>query len=91
MSDPVAAHESRMLIGGQLVEGEAGTFANVNPATEAVIGEVSDATLDAAAARHPSAHSRQPASTGSPSDPPATDTGSKASPASSRVPTGEGS
>jgi hypothetical protein len=57
----------------------------------AKIGEVSDATLDAAAARHPSAHSRQPASTGSPSDPPATDTGSKASPASSRVPTGEGS
>ncbi len=45
MSDPVAAHESRMLIGGQLVEGEAGTFANVNPATEAVIGEVSDASV----------------------------------------------
>jgi acyl-CoA reductase-like NAD-dependent aldehyde dehydrogenase len=34
-----------MLIGGQLVEGEAGTFANVNPATEAVIGEVSDASV----------------------------------------------
>ncbi len=45
MSDPVAAHESRMLIGGQLVDGEAGTFANVNPATEAVIGEVSDASV----------------------------------------------
>jgi hypothetical protein len=57
----------------------------------AKIGEVSDATLDAAAARHPSAHRRQPASTGSSSDAPATDTGSKGSPASSRVPTGEGS
>lgn len=57
----------------------------------AKIGEVSDATLDAAASRHPSAHGRQPSSSSSPSDPPATDTGTKASPASSRVPTGEGS
>jgi len=33
-----------MLIDGKLVDGEAGTFANINPATEEVIGEVSDAS-----------------------------------------------
>jgi len=57
----------------------------------AKIGEVSDATLDAAASRHPSAHRRQASASSSPSAPPATDTGAQASPASSRVPTGEGS
>ena len=36
--------ESRMLIDGKLVDGQAGTFANINPATEAVIGEVTDAS-----------------------------------------------
>ena len=36
--------ESRMLIDGKLVHGEAGAFANVNPATEAVIGECTDAS-----------------------------------------------
>ncbi|MCV7433776.1 aldehyde dehydrogenase family protein [Mycolicibacterium bacteremicum] len=37
-----------MLIDGKLVEGAAGVFANINPATEQVIGEVSDAsTADA--------------------------------------------
>src|SRR5690606_21346629 len=40
----VVTHESRMLIDGKLVEGEAGTFANVNPATEEVLGEVADAS-----------------------------------------------
>lgn len=35
-------HERRMLIDGKLVDGEAGAFANVNPATEEVLGEVSD-------------------------------------------------
>lgn len=35
-------HERRMLIDGKLVDGEAGTFANINPATEDVVGEVSD-------------------------------------------------
>ncbi|MHC9295689.1 aldehyde dehydrogenase family protein [Mycobacterium sp. LTG2003] len=34
--------ESRMLIDGKLVDGEAGTFRNVNPANEEVLGEVSD-------------------------------------------------
>jgi acyl-CoA reductase-like NAD-dependent aldehyde dehydrogenase len=38
--------ESRMLIDGTLVDGEAGTFRNVDPATEAVLGEVADASLD---------------------------------------------
>jgi acyl-CoA reductase-like NAD-dependent aldehyde dehydrogenase len=38
--------EPRMLIDGKLVEGSAGTFANVNPANEAVLGEVSDASRD---------------------------------------------
>jgi acyl-CoA reductase-like NAD-dependent aldehyde dehydrogenase len=33
-----------MLIDGTLVEGEAGTFSNVNPATEEVLGEVSNAS-----------------------------------------------
>jgi aldehyde dehydrogenase (NAD+) len=36
--------ESRMLIDGKLVDGEASTFANINPATEEVIGEVADAS-----------------------------------------------
>ena len=36
--------ESRMLIDGKLVDGEVGTFANINPATEEVIGEVADAS-----------------------------------------------
>lgn len=39
-----AAYESRMLIDGKLVDGEAGTFVNINPATEEVLGEVSDAS-----------------------------------------------
>jgi len=33
-----------MLIDGKLVEGEGGTFANINPATEEVLGEVCDAS-----------------------------------------------
>lgn len=37
-------HEPRMLIDGELVDGGAGTFVNVNPATEDVLGEVSDAS-----------------------------------------------
>jgi aldehyde dehydrogenase (NAD+) len=36
--------EPRMLIDGELVEGEAGTFTNINPATEEVLGEVADAS-----------------------------------------------
>ncbi|MCV7290628.1 aldehyde dehydrogenase family protein [Mycolicibacterium wolinskyi] len=36
--------ESRMLIDGKLVDGEAGTFTNINPANEQVLGEVSDAS-----------------------------------------------
>ena len=42
MADTVC-FESRMLIDGKLVEG-AGTFANINPATEEVLGEVADAS-----------------------------------------------
>jgi aldehyde dehydrogenase (NAD+) len=41
---PTVRFESRMLIDGTLVDGEAGTFADVNPATEEVIGEVADAS-----------------------------------------------
>jgi aldehyde dehydrogenase (NAD+) len=33
-----------MMIDGNLVDGEAGTFTNVNPATEEVLGEVADAS-----------------------------------------------
>src|SRR5688572_12075697 len=36
--------ESRMLIDGKLVDGEAGTFTNVSPATEQVLGEVANAS-----------------------------------------------
>jgi aldehyde dehydrogenase (NAD+) len=36
--------ETRMLVDGALVGGETGTFPNVNPATEEVLGEVADAS-----------------------------------------------
>ena len=36
--------ESRMLIDGKLVDGEVGTFTNINPANEDVLGEVADAS-----------------------------------------------
>ncbi len=38
--------EPKMMIDGRLVEGQAGTFTNINPATEEVIGEVSDASKE---------------------------------------------
>src|SRR6201995_6028121 len=39
--------EVRMLIDGELVEGSGGkTFDNINPATEAVLGEVADASAE---------------------------------------------
>jgi acyl-CoA reductase-like NAD-dependent aldehyde dehydrogenase len=45
MADSVKVRfESRMLIDGELVSGEAGTFPNLNPATEQVLGEVADAS-----------------------------------------------
>jgi acyl-CoA reductase-like NAD-dependent aldehyde dehydrogenase len=36
--------ESKMMIDGKLVEGQAGTFTNINPATEETLGEVADAS-----------------------------------------------
>ena len=36
--------EQRMLIDGKLVDGTAGTFRNINPATEEVLGKVGDAS-----------------------------------------------
>ena len=36
--------EARMLIDGQLVDGQAGVFENINPANEDVLGEVADAS-----------------------------------------------
>ncbi|MFC5748109.1 aldehyde dehydrogenase family protein [Actinomadura rugatobispora] len=36
--------ETRMLVDGKLVEGEAGTFDNIDPATEEVLGQVADAS-----------------------------------------------
>lgn len=36
--------ESRMLIDGKLVDGQSGRFANINPATEEVLGEVANAS-----------------------------------------------
>lgn len=44
MVDTTVRHETRMLIDGKLVEGGAGAFVNVNPATEEVVGEVTDAS-----------------------------------------------
>ncbi|HXW32977.1 MAG TPA: aldehyde dehydrogenase family protein [Acidimicrobiales bacterium] len=41
---PMVRFEKRMLIDGKLVEGESGTFTNINPATEEVLGEVADAS-----------------------------------------------
>jgi acyl-CoA reductase-like NAD-dependent aldehyde dehydrogenase len=43
---PAVRFESKMMIDGKLVDGAAGTFVNVNPATEEVIGEVADASKD---------------------------------------------
>ena len=59
---PTVRFETRMLIDGELVDGEAGTFTNINPATEEVLGSVSDAsTADMQraidAARHAFDHS----------------------------------
>jgi acyl-CoA reductase-like NAD-dependent aldehyde dehydrogenase len=41
---PEVRFEQRMLVDGELVGGEAGTFTNINPATEEVLGEVADAS-----------------------------------------------
>jgi acyl-CoA reductase-like NAD-dependent aldehyde dehydrogenase len=43
---PKVTFESRMMIDGKLVDGEAGTFTNINPANEDVLGEVADASKD---------------------------------------------
>jgi aldehyde dehydrogenase (NAD+) len=43
---PTVRFESKMMIDGKLVDGSSGTFTNVNPATEDVIGEVADASKD---------------------------------------------
>jgi aldehyde dehydrogenase (NAD+) len=45
VTEPTTDPESRMLIDGKLVDAESGqTFANVNPATEEELGQVSDAS-----------------------------------------------
>src|ERR1700757_57262 len=41
---PDIRFEQKMMIDGKLVDGEAGTFSNINPATEEIIGEVADAS-----------------------------------------------
>jgi aldehyde dehydrogenase (NAD+) len=41
---PTVRFESKMMIDGGLVDGEAGTFVNINPATEEVLGEVANAS-----------------------------------------------
>src|SRR5690349_24571215 len=38
--------EPKMMIDGKLVDGQAGTFTNINPATEESLGEVSDASKE---------------------------------------------
>ena len=47
MSDAVpAGFASKMVIDGKLVDGRAGTFVNVNPATEGVLGAVADGSVE---------------------------------------------
>src|SRR5215212_1128918 len=43
---PTVRFESKMMIDGKVVDGSAGTFTNINPATEEVIGEVANASKD---------------------------------------------
>src|SRR5204862_343552 len=43
---PTVEFERRMLIDGKLVDGDNGTFTNINPATEEVLGDVADASKD---------------------------------------------
>src|SRR4051794_20156158 len=38
--------EPKMMIDGKLVDGQAGTFTNINPATEEALGEVADASKE---------------------------------------------
>jgi acyl-CoA reductase-like NAD-dependent aldehyde dehydrogenase len=40
---PTVRFEPKMMIDGELVDGQAGVFTNINPATEEVLGEVADA------------------------------------------------
>ena len=47
MPDQLAVDfEPRMLIDGKLTDGDAGTFSNINPANEQMLGEVADASKD---------------------------------------------
>jgi aldehyde dehydrogenase (NAD+) len=43
---PEVRFESKMMIDGKLVDGSAGTFTNINPATEEPLGEVADASKE---------------------------------------------
>ena len=54
---PTVRFEPKMMIDGKLVDGEAGTFTNINPATEEALGEVADASKDG----HAPGHRRGPA------------------------------
>ena len=47
MADTVKVRfEPKMMIDGKLVDGQAGTFTNINPATEEPLGEVADASKE---------------------------------------------
>src|ERR1700759_3801348 len=47
MTDTVKVRfEPKMMIDGKLVDGQAGTFTNINPATEEALGEVADASKE---------------------------------------------
>ena len=47
MADAVKVRfEPKMMIDGKLVDGQAGTFTNINPATEESLGEVADASKE---------------------------------------------
>src|ERR1700737_5425996 len=47
MADTVKVRfEPKMMIDGKLVDGQAGTFTNINPATEESLGEVTDASKE---------------------------------------------
>ena len=52
-------HEWKLLIGGELVAGAAGTAPIVNPATEEVVGEAPEASVDAGRRRPPAPRRRR--------------------------------
>ena len=60
MQVPTIGEGYRLLIGGEWTEGSAGTYDIVNPATEQIVGQAPEATVDDARAAAAAARSAQP-------------------------------